>query len=350
MMRSLLATLCACAFCLLAAPAYPCGGGFGAGITIDSSQTILVTHRAGVESYVFRPHFCGQAAQFGLILPVPATLTANPVLADPALFAELDRISAPTHVARTECRGRIGPDAGAANYAHDGGVSGPEIIDYGQVGIFDWVLLKADSAASFTAWLDANGFPHDASAEPLFSHYVQKGWFFVAFKVTAGESAPPAGSLLCGDLGPIQVSFTAAVPVVPTRIAAASTSAYSTLAWRIYAVAERQLGASMSEYHAKLRFSGALDSAALASAPELAKLAVAGDRLTKFEVFFSPSTEADLALASDVSNDFRETIDDVTYVDCAPPGGGCSSTGTGAMVLGASALALAPLLWRRRRR
>jgi uncharacterized protein (TIGR03382 family) len=145
------------------------------------------------------------------------------------------------------------------------------------------------------------------------------------------------------------------------------------------------------------RFSGILDAPVLAGAPELAKLATAGERLSKFDVFFSAGTATDLSLAAELAGDFRETIYDVTYVDCPsdggvpdaePPqvpdggvpdgsrdpddtdgsfyrdaqptawsdagapsttGGGCSSAGPGAIFLGIGLLTLAPLVRRRRR-
>ncbi|MGC4119681.1 MAG: DUF2330 domain-containing protein [Myxococcales bacterium] len=356
-MRSLLALAALCAalpLLLSPARALACGGAFGANMTIDASQTLLVAHRSGTETYVFRPHFCGEAAQFGLILPIPSALAGNPALAEAGLFDDLETVSAPKHVARTECRGRVGPDGGLAHGASDAGVTGPAVIDHGQVGIFDWVLLKADSSASFTAWLDANGFPHDASAEPLFAHYVAKGWFFVAFKVTAGEEAPPEGTRLCGDFGPIQLSFPAATPVVPTRIAAASAPSYSSLRWRIYALGDQQLSATGTDFYATTRFAGGLDSATLAGLPKLSVLARAGDRLSKLDVTFSPSAEADLALGPVENVDYRETLEDITYVDCPGdpdgPGGGCSTTGPGVLPFALSALTLLPLLGRRRRR
>jgi hypothetical protein len=40
----------------------------------------------GTETYVFQPRFCGSAQQFGLILPVPAKLSAQPALSKAEVF------------------------------------------------------------------------------------------------------------------------------------------------------------------------------------------------------------------------------------------------------------------------
>jgi hypothetical protein len=308
-----------------AGTALPCGGMFGPNATVDPSQTILVAHKAGTETYVFRPHFCGASTQFGLILPVPAALSKSPTLGDPALFDELAQISAPEVRKKTVCKGSEPQgDFGASN-GGAGAPPGVAVIDKGQVGIFDWSLVKADSKASFTEWLDANGFPHAPAADAQFSHYVTAGWEFVAFKVTAGEDAPPAGMKLCGDFGPIELAFPTATPVVPTRIAAVSAGGYSP-SWRVYGLSDpaSQLTITQGQYPAMLSYGGALTATSLAGAPELAKLAAPGDRLVRLEVGFSFNGLADdLTLSTAAPQSMRATRDEIVYVDCkagvAPP-------------------------------
>jgi hypothetical protein len=324
---------------LLASPALPCGAPFGPGMQTPT-MNILVVLKAGVETYVFQPHFCGEASDFGLILPIPAALTANPTLAGDGLFAGLATISAPKYVTKKECNGK---NDGAGGTWHDAGASrgdaGAQVIDRGQVGIFDWVLLKADTATAFTDWLDANGFPHTAAADPLFAHYVTKAWYFVAFKVSAGE-APPAGTTLCGDLGPIQLSFTAEQAVVPTRIAAAAGDYYTN--WTLYGIsATQQLAVTTGQgYDAKPGYSGALKDADLASAAALAALAATGDRLVKIDLGFYTQVSDDLTLTLQPAADFRATVEQIEYVDC----GDCAVGPVGASGTSNPGLLLVPLL------
>jgi hypothetical protein len=315
-------------------------------------QKILVVARGGAEQYVFQPSFCGEAAQFGLILPVPTTLTQEPTLASATLFADLDAIAAPKVVHRTECSGSKLAGAGVEDAGMgEGWHNGTQVIDSGQVGIFDWVLLKAGSAASFTDWLDANGFPHAASADAQFGTYVGLGWYFVAFKVTASDRAPAAGTLLCGDLGPIQLAFSTDAPVIPTRIAQVSTGGSTWLSWRVYTLGPQQWTTSGSEYSPTPHFAGAVTAAHLATYAELGALAVAGDRLTKLDVGFEASVSADLTLTAVAASDYRETVTEVTYEDC----GVCTVGPAGrsrALALGLGALAAALVAfaaWRRRR-
>jgi hypothetical protein len=297
-----------------------CGGGFGHGLNIDPAQKILVVHKAGVETYVFRPHFCGLAAEFGLILPVPEKFAQAPLLADAKLFDELEAHSAPKIVTQTLCAPPTpggGRDAGSRGYGDGGSNQGVNVVDRGKVGIFDWALLKADSSAAFTDWLDAAKFPYDKKAVDHFAYYVTKGWHFVAFKVTADTKAPPSGYQLCGDLGPIQLTFPSKEAIVPTRIAAAASGSYH-FGWRLFTIAAKQLRVTMGPGSDQLRFSGSLEAADLAKYPELAKLAAPGDRLTKIDSeFWSSSIAEDIVLREDPAQaDFRQTIIQYVHIKC----------------------------------
>jgi hypothetical protein len=140
----------------------------------------------------------------------------------------------------------------------------------------------------------------------------------VAFRVTADSKAPPTGSDLCGDLGPIKLTFPAAAPVIPARIAAVAASSYWHFGWRVFTIAAKQQRSLSTEANQLLRFSGALTAGSLGSSPQLAKLATAGDRLTKLDLeFWGGNIKADLTLGDDPQQaDFRQTITQVTWVPC----------------------------------
>src|SRR5664279_5142247 len=123
-----LATLLAVAF---AAPAaLPCGAPFGNGINVDPRQDIVVVHKNGAETYVFQPRFCGTAKEFGLILPIPAKLSAQPTLAKAGVFTQLDDVSKPTIVYTTVCNSRNTGTGGGW-----GGSTGSSGIDSGSTSV-----------------------------------------------------------------------------------------------------------------------------------------------------------------------------------------------------------------------
>jgi hypothetical protein len=307
---------------LAARSVFPCGAPFGNGIQAQPQQDIIVVHKNGVETYVFQPTFCGTASNFGLILPVPSTLTQSPALSDQQAFTAVASLSAPSYVTVTSCTGGTTGSSGMTGAA--GGAppsSGTTVVATGRVGFLDWAQLKADTEKSFTDWLTSNGYPYSAAASSVFSYYVQKGWYFVAFKISQGATPDGGSGTVCNALGPVKLSFTSPVPVVPSRMATASaplTSYYgSGFSWRIFGITpgDQQLafsdGASSNRV---LDFSGALTAADVSS---LAGLAATGDRLTKLTVTFSfGSTDPDVGLSLASATDYREVRYITKYVVC----------------------------------
>jgi hypothetical protein len=155
----------------------------------------------------------------------------------------------------------------------------------------------------------------------VFSYYVQKGWYFVAFKINQGATPDGGSGTICNALGPIKLSFTSPVPVVPSRMATAgapSTTYYgSSFSWRIFGITpgDEQLAFSDgANSNRVLGFSGALTAADVSS---LASLAAAGDRLTKLTVTFSfGSTDPDVGLSLASATDYREVQYITKYVVC----------------------------------
>ena len=327
-----------CALLLAASEARPCGGAFGASVSIDPVQQIVVSYRNGIETYVFNPYFCGQSESFGLILPVPAMLTQNPALEQAQLYKDLATVTAPTYVDQTQCYSTTGGSAsrgtgGAGSLSNDG----TTVIQRGQVGIFDWALLQATSSTAFTDWLTANGFPYQASAQTAFSSYVSNGWYFVAFKVStaggsgvggAGSTTPTSTSStkICGNFGPIALAFPSATqPVVPARIAAVSSNQ---LTWTLFTLASQQL--KLRDYPSTLRFSGPVGDSEMSTYPSLAAVAQSGDRLTELQMSFSSLNVNDILLVPDPAQaDYRREETRIVYVSCT---GGAPTTGASSAI------------------
>lgn len=354
-MRSLIPFIVICAGGLAAPAALACGGGFGEDLVIEPDQKIAVVFRDGEETYLFNPRFCGKASEFGLILPVPAPLSGEPQLADAQIFDDLTTFTAPTIVYEDACYPSGGSGLGCGSRGvyggDDGDGRGLDVIDAGQVGIFDWTLLHATSPAAFTDWLDASGYPYAPAAALHFSYYVNVDWYFVAFRVSADDAEPTEGYELCGDFGPIGLRFPAASPVIPARITATDTLGSSNKKWTVFAIAERQLRlVASSEFWDRLTFSGAVSQTDLATHARLADVALAGERITAIHVEFDSSDlENDILLEENPTQlDFRDTEVRTNWVVCE-----CSGTGTHwvstAVVMGALLFGLGRLRrgWKR---
>ncbi len=372
MRRFLLSTVIS-ATLLVAPSALPCGMPFGQDTFFSADQFIVVKHKDNIETYVFRPHFCGRASEFGMILPVPAALHDNPSLALATLYDELKEYSKPLVEDKTVCQSNHGGTGGAGSAPPDAG-SGVTVINKGQVGFLEWSLLQADTQAAFTDWLTANQYPfaNDAATNASFGSYVSKGWYFVAFKISANASAPPPGSQLCGDLGPISLSFPADVPVIPARITGAGTSYH--YGWSVYTISDKLFDGTQTGVKCTEKFGGTFTVDDPTTFPQISTLATSGDRIGKLILdFWGGQLDDDLNLLPAAGqSDFRDTEYNYNVIDCgeagagtggstpslpasdaSAEGGGCSMSRAGLSwvptVVGLAALALAAFTRRRSR-
>ncbi len=353
-MRHGLALAVAFASLLASAVALACGASFGPSIRIDPRQDIVLSWKDGVETYVFQPTFCGSATEFGLILPVPAQLSQNPTLVDPQVFSSAKRLSEPNKKLVNVPAGGIGCGAGADGLK--GGVNGDTttVVASGRVGLLDWVQLAADTTASFTDWLEANGYPYSTSSSNAFSYYVAKRWYFLAFRIN--QDAVSGTASVCRALGPVALSFPTPVPVLPSRMAMASSnqqSGHYDFQWRIFGITRGDAELAFAEglsTDRQLWYSGAIGAS---EAPSFSGLADPGDRLTRLTLRFSfdlynPSQAAeDVGLALAPARDYRGTEEVYVYDDSA-----CSLSGgrrpAPSFLLILSGLALCGLFgWRR---
>lgn len=311
---------------LIAPAAFPCGAPFGTGINVDPKQDIVLAHKNGVETYAFQPRFCGTASEFGLILPVPSKLSAAPTMSLASVFKLVDSLSQPEYRTETVCGYPTRSAGSNGNSGDAGNKGGTVVVSSGTVGFMDYSQLKADSTASFTDWLDKNGYPYDALASSAFAYYVEKGWYFLAFKISQGTV--PSGSTVCKDLGPVKFSFPSEQPVVPTRMAtarnrdASGSLAYaSSFSWRIFGITKgtQQIGfADGASARRTLGYSGLIKDSDIAS---LDGLAEKGDRLDKLTVSFDyGSTAPDIGLTLATGSNYREIITNTVYVSCPEAG------------------------------
>ena len=336
---------------LVGSAAFPCGASFGTGVTVDPHQDIILVWKDNVETYVFQPVFCGTATDFGLILPVPASLTQKPSQTDQQAFTTAATLSAPTKKLVYEhnsvgCAG--GSEAGLKSANGDS----TTVVSSGQVGFLDWTQLKADTTTALTDWLTANGYPYSSTSVSVFSYYVQKGWYFIAFRISQG--AAPDGGTICRALGPIALSFPTPAPVVPSRMASAGnySGGYGGFSWRIFGITHGDAELAFSDGIDSFRvlmYSGPIGAG---DVPSFSGLAEAGDRLTRlmlsFSVnFYNPSSDPDIGLTTATPHDYRGTEDVYVHDDSA-----CSVGRIGqspySFVLTMSGLALVCLMcWRR---
>jgi hypothetical protein len=267
------------------AAACACGGVApqpGSEVSVGQEHAI-VSSADGVEQIDLLLGMLSAETETGLVFPTPTPATVS--LGDLADFEALDRVTTPTRVDVYDwwsVPGAGGASAGAA----------PEVLDRVQLGPIEAVTLAASDTEGLATWLAENDYGLAPEVEALLGGYVDRGWFFVALKVTG--DAP-----LDGDLDPLRFRFATDELVYPMELSRAATTPQAV---RLYVFAD---------HRQHVTFAGAGDPASsfVTWAGPVAHTDVArfGDYLTVTELYFSePSTQilGDLA--------FRDALSDET--------------------------------------
>ncbi|MCU1416454.1 MAG: hypothetical protein JWP32_628 [Schumannella sp.] len=145
----------------------------------------------------------------GLIFPTPAPATVTS--GDRQTFADIEEAIAPKEVVVDDWWPSLGYGSGAP------GGGAPEVLDQVQLGPVQATTLAADDATGLTDWLGANGYAIRDEIAAGLQEYVDKGWYFVALKLTS--DAP-----LDGMLDPVRFTFDSDELVYPMALSKRATA------------------------------------------------------------------------------------------------------------------------------
>ena len=286
----------------VAPPASACAcGGFVDSPAYDTSvasETAVLQWDGETETVLLELETLSNAPEIGLLLPTPAP--AEVALADPAVFRELDEITAPRAVVSDY---RWWPELGFGSGSDGaGGSPGVEVLSEVRLGPLDVTTLAATEPRALRAWLDEHGFQLPDSVRGTLAPYVKEGWSFVAARL-----APEHATTFDGTLDPLRVTFPSDELVYPMRMSRAADDVQRT---RTYVLAEGRTDRADATADLEapvLRFAGRVDPATVGS-EELAALLAAGDYVTAHEQTF---TEPGEQIVSDFA--FAAAASDVAY-------------------------------------
>jgi hypothetical protein len=229
---------------LAPAPAEACGGTFcdGGGPTVmpvdQTGENILFwIDQSGGEPHTeahIQIQYEGDAENFAWIIPVtqvPEVLVGNQALFDNLLASTVPTFTLSTTVQSCPdsapvglCAGKnedAADDSGGSTFAGDGGEDeigddgGPEILDRGFAGAFEYVVLTGDTVQEVVDWLEMAGYAQDDDAPPILQEYLDDDFVFVAVKLRGGADVD--------EIHPLAIRYPGIEPCIPiklTRIAA----------------------------------------------------------------------------------------------------------------------------------
>lgn len=270
------------------APAAACACGAAAppsGSEVSVGQEhAIVSWKDGVQQLDLLLGMLSADTETGLVFPTPAPATVS--LGDLADFEAMDRVTTPRRVEE--------PDWWSFPGLGDGATAGapPEVLDRVQLGPVEAVTLAASDAGGLETWLVDNAYELSPEVTPLLESYVERGWFFVALRLTG--DAP-----LDGDLDPLRFRFATDEPVYPLELSRAASSPQTV---RLYV---------FDDHRQRVSFVGggepAASSTSWAAPVTGTEVERFGAYLTVVELYFSePSTQ----ILGDL--EFRDALSDET--------------------------------------
>jgi hypothetical protein len=213
-----------------------CGGTF-----CDTGPQVMPVDQTG-ESIIFwidhsgsEPHteahiqiqYEGDAEKFAWLIPV--TAVPEVIVGSQALFDNMLQATVPTFTINTTTIGDCSSSGfGCGGFADslagefgngsfstagsDGGdeTGGPDILDRGFAGAFQYVTLTGDNVQEIVDWLDMNGYAQDPDAPPILEEYLEEDFVFVAVKLRGGANV--------SEIHPLAIRYAGIEPCIPIRL------------------------------------------------------------------------------------------------------------------------------------
>lgn len=196
---------------------------------IVADQQAVLVYRDGHEDLVISIGLdlrsVAELPEMAWIIPVPSLPEVKTT--DYALFAQLEALSAPEIVYRSEQRDGFGLGSGAE--------SAPppvQVLERKRVGVYDVAVLAGRQGSALLDWLHTEGFGVPEALMPALDSYIAEGWTFVALRI-----APDADRNELFSAEPVWLSFDAERMVYPMRLTGVRDEP---LALRLYVLADHR--------------------------------------------------------------------------------------------------------------
>ncbi|MEI6157556.1 MAG: DUF2330 domain-containing protein, partial [Atribacterota bacterium] len=194
--------------------------------------------------------------------------------ADVALFQELHDFTTPVYP-KSFC--------GGIGFTSSPGSQGVTVWETLIVGYYNVTILASQSGESLTEWLSENGYIFPDEGRDILDYYVQKGFYFAAFKMQPGTKDE-------GNLEPVQFTFSTPKPFFPMRMTALSTQGTDVL---LYIYSQSPLQPKVPGFSSLFERYVKPSNFPQHDYPELEKRCDHSGYLSKWDGFFTPQEITD---------------------------------------------------------
>ncbi len=206
------------------------GGFFPApsGVAETADQRALIIDHGDAETLVVQTAYDGDASGFAWVIPVPTQIVGATAVgtADPEVFPMLQSLSAPRYYTGMDGSTGVCGCSGSGGAGGDGSpnMGGVTVWDSFEVEGYDVAVLSASESGDLATWLNDNGYALPAGHDDVLDYYLDKGWFFVAFKIAPTPDGAGGGDGDGEEFRPIALTFATDELVFPMCISRVSTT------------------------------------------------------------------------------------------------------------------------------
>ena len=192
------------------------------GVTVDiasESAIIIWDEKTNTQHFIRRATFSTSATgetkvtDFGFLVPTPSKPKVTE--AEDKAFDALSEITSPAIEMRARpsdtgcgigCASAVKRDEAATSVGEK-----VEVLEQGQVGNFNYEILKSNDPLALTDWLNDNKYEIRPALTRWMDPYVRKGWIITAFKIAKDSKSTGAAAKA------VRMSFEAKEPIFPYR-------------------------------------------------------------------------------------------------------------------------------------
>ena len=187
-------------------------------VTVTDEAAIIVWDaETKVEHFIRRATFSTDATDMGFIVPTPGKPELEAV--DNSVFELLERQTAARIIAKSKGRGGLGCGSAAPGAAMVEVSAGRvDVVEVKEVAGQKATVLSATDAVALRKWLESNDYPVSEAMEEWAKYYVEKKWFFTAFKFTKNMKADGLTAAA------VKMSFPTETPIYPYKEPATKTA------------------------------------------------------------------------------------------------------------------------------
>lgn len=205
------------------------------------NQRAIIIHNENVETLILQVKYSGDVKNFAWVIPLPA-LPKNDFVetVDDSIFRLLHDYTQPKLYRETNS---VLGAKGGRGYSND------ELDEFIEtevkvwnrlnVGPYEVAILSGTSSQLLTEWLSTNQFHIPDDAEEIIDFYIQKKWYFVAFRVDVQTQNDQKNSTYQAGLPCVKITFPTENPLFPLRISELSSAQNNEI--ELYVVAKHRM-------------------------------------------------------------------------------------------------------------